>query len=354
MSRKMRRFGRYIAQFLVTFCLFFALCAFVITCSFLLFFSSIEFDKNQLGLAAGSTFFNAILLTILMTVVDMVRRHITVDRPMQQITKALDSIQNGDFSVRLDPRQASADFKVIMERINVMTEELSGLETLRTDFVSNVSHELKTPLAVMHNYATLLQNPALSADERDTCVRGIMETSMRMSDLISNILRLNRLENQQIFPTPKIYDMGEQLCVCLVDFEQVWEEKNIDIQTNFSEDMTVTADEELLSVVWHNLLSNAFKFTPNGGTVCVSAEANDTHVIVSVSDTGCGMNPQVGKHIFEKFYQGDSSHATSGNGLGLALVKRIMDIIGGEISVSSTPGKGSTFTVKLWRHGHEI
>ena len=166
---------------------------------------------------------------------------------------------------------------------------------------------------------------------------------------MTNILKLNRLENQQIYPQTAEYDLSEQLCQCLLQFENVWEKENIGIETDIADGVTVKADAELLSLVWNNLFSNAFKFTEPGGSIFVSLTTTEHHVIVQVKDTGCGMTPEVGAHIFEKFYQGDTSHATQGNGLGLALVKRVMDIMQGQISVESAVGKGTTFTVRIRR-----
>ncbi|MBQ4095806.1 MAG: HAMP domain-containing histidine kinase, partial [Oscillospiraceae bacterium] len=166
---------------------------------------------------------------------------------------------------------------------------------------------------------------------------------------ITNILKLNKLENQQIFPTAKPYNLSEQLCECLLQFENVWEDKSIDIETDIAEDISINADSELMSLVWNNLLSNAFKFTEKGGRVSVSLSADDEKAIVRVSDTGCGISKEVGKHIFEKFYQGDTSHSVQGNGLGLALVKRVIDISGSDISVRSEVGEGTAFTVTLKR-----
>ena len=167
--------------------------------------------------------------------------------------------------------------------------------------------------------------------------------------MMTKILKLKRLENQQFYPQTDEYDLSEQLCRCLLQFENVWEKKEIDIETDIDDDVMVKADAELLSLVWNNLFSNAFKFTESGGKVCVSLTTNDHHAVVTVKDTGCGMTPEVGTHIFEKFYQGDTSHATQGNGLGLALVKRVVDILKGEIRVESTVGQGSTFTVRIRR-----
>lgn len=230
-----------------------------------------------------------------------------------------------------------------------MAEELGSVETMRTDFIANVSHEMKTPLAVMQNYGTLLQAPGFPEEKRFEYAKGITDGSRRMADMMTNILKLNRLENQQIYPQVTELDLGEQLCECLLQYENVWEKAEIEIETDIAENIKVKADEELLSHVWNNLFSNAFKFTPSGGTVTVSLTATEHHAIVKVADTGCGMPPEVGAHIFEKFYQGDTSHSVQGNGLGLALVKRVIDIMQGEIGVESAVGKGSTFTVKIRR-----
>ncbi len=221
------------------------------------------------------------------------------------------------------------------------------METLRTDFIANVSHELKTPLAVIQNYASLLQQPDLPEEERLEYARSVANASERLASLITNILKLNKLENQQIYPEKKRFDLGEQLCECLLGFENAWEAKNLEIETSIDDGIEIESDPELLSVVWNNLFSNAIKFTPEGGNLSLKLTSQDSHAVVEVSDTGCGISPEVGAHIFEKFYQGDSSHATQGNGLGLALVKRVIDILGAQIEVSSVPGQGSTFIVRL-------
>jgi signal transduction histidine kinase len=231
-----------------------------------------------------------------------------------------------------------------------MTAELEGTETLRTDFIANVSHELKTPLAVMTNLATMLQQPGISEKERTEYVKAISHSSRRLASLITNILKLNKLENQQIFPRHEEYDLSGQLCESLLQFEDAWETKDLNIETDIDDNVRLRSDAELLSLVWNNLISNAVKFTPASGTIRVSLKTDERNVVVSVSDTGCGILPEVGKHIFEKFYQGDTSHATQGNGLGLALVKRVVDILQGEISVQSSPGQGSTFTVRIRRN----
>jgi signal transduction histidine kinase len=257
----------------------------------------------------------------------------------------------GDFSARVAPMHGAGmeGFDQIGMAINKMAQELSGTETLRTDFIANVSHELKTPLAVMGNYATMLQRPGITEEERNEYAKAISEAARKLAQLITNILKLNKLENQQIFPQPKEFDLGEQLCECLLMFEEAWEAKNLEIETDIQDDVRIQSDPELLSLVWNNLISNAVKFTRSGGTVSVCLKTEGSHIVVSVSDTGCGMTPEVGQHIFEKFYQGDTSRATQGNGLGLALVKRVVDILNAEIGVQSVYNQGSTFTVRFKR-----
>lgn len=334
----------------ITYIIFFFLCAFVVSASFLLFFRSIELPADQVRSAAPMVFVNILIITTIFVVFDTVRRRITVDRPVRQIKKALKKITAGNFDVKLDTVGSSANFAEIMTSINKMTKELSGVETLRIDFISNVSHEMKTPLSIISNYGTLLQDDSISKDQRKEYAVSITNSAKRLAELITNILKLNRLENQQIYPQAKEYNLSEQLCECLLQFESVWEENDIQIETDIAEDITVKADAELLSLIWNNLLSNAFKFTKKGGKVKVSLTEENKKAIVSIADTGCGMTEEVGNHIFEKFYQGDTSHATKGNGLGLALVKRIVDITGSEIFVNSSIGVGSTFIVKLRRN----
>ena len=199
----------------------------------------------------------------------------------------------------------------------------------------------------MQNYGTLLQSDDLTEEQRKEYGKAIADQTRRLSNLVMNILKLNKLENQQIYPNAEKYDLGEQLCECMLEFESVWESKQIELEVDIQEEVMVEADKELLSLVWNNLLSNALKFTEPKGTVGLKLYKEGNYACVQVTDTGCGMSAETGKNIFKKFYQGDTSHATKGNGLGLALVKRVIDICQGEISVSSQLGVGSTFTVKL-------
>ena len=347
--RTLRAISNYIVFFLVV--------AFAVTCCMLLFVKTLAdsmglvFTPENIAEAAKLTFGNVVLLTWLFASIDYVRRRIMVDRPVAIITKATRKITQGDFSVRIQPFRGVAmeGFNQIVEAINQMAAELSGTETLRSDFIANVSHELKTPLAVMGNYAAMLQHPGLTETEKNDYARAISDACSRLAQLITNILKLNKLENQQIFPQTEEFDLGEQLCRCLLQFEDAWDRKSLNIEADIADDIRIRSDPELLSLVWNNLISNAVKFTPEGGTIGVTLKTQEDRVIVSVSDTGCGMKPETGMHIFEKFYQGDTSHTTQGNGLGLALVKRVVDILHGEIGVESIYGQGSTFTVKIRR-----
>lgn len=230
-----------------------------------------------------------------------------------------------------------------------MAAELSGIETLRSDFIANVSHELKTPLAIIQNYSTLLSAAEINENKRLECAKGVGLAAQRFSDMITNILKLNKLENQKIFPQFTSYELNEQLCECLLNFEEQLDAKSIETEISLDEIVTISGDSELLSLVWNNLFSNAVKFTENGGKIAVDLLIEDEYAVVKISDTGCGMSEETGKHIFEKFYQADISHHTQGNGLGLALVKRVVDIVGGTISVKSELGRGSVFTIKLKR-----
>ena len=350
----MRRFLRGMSHYLV----FFLMVAFLVTCCIMLFTQllmdslGVTLTGENLGKAAKLTFGNVILLSMLFTLVDELRRKLTVERKARRIAEAARRIVAGDFTARVTrPSRFTNDehFFEIIDCFNRMAEELAGVETLRTDFISNVSHEMKTPLAVMQNYGTLLQAPDLPEDRRMEYACGVSDSARRLADMVTNILRLNKLENQQIFPQTETYDLGEQLCEALLQYESVWERENIEIETDIAQDVCVRADRELLSLVWNNLLSNAFKFTPAGGMVSLSMTATAHHAVVQVRDTGCGMSAETGAHIFEKFYQGDTSHAMRGNGLGLALVKRVVDIVHGEISVESELGAGTTFTVRIRR-----
>lgn len=350
-------FQRVLQEF-SSFLLFFLSVGFVVSCCMMLFLNVLSkemglvYTTDNIAEAAKITFLNVVIITVLFKTADFIRRKIMVERPVKMITDAAERIMSGDFSARVKKMHGAGmdGFNQVGESINSMAEELSSVETLRTDFISNVSHEMKTPLAVMQNYGTLLQAPDLSEEKRIEYAKAVSDASRRLADMMTNILKLNRLENQQIYPKAELFDLGEQLCESLLQYESTWERKNIEIETDIAESVFVSADAELLSLVWNNLFSNAFKFTEDGGKVTLTLTADEEYATVKITDTGCGMSADVGAHIFEKFYQGDTSHATQGNGLGLALVKRVVDIMQGEIGVESAVGVGTTFTVRIRRN----
>ena len=343
MKKKMLR---WISRFSMGIALF----TFIVLCNFILFFSYEQQWQMDGNYGAIIIVGNIIFLAVLFTIADSIYHYVTVKKPMKRIRKDLDRVVEGDFSVRIayiKGEDSGNEIDDVITLLNDVIQELSGVETLRSDFIANVSHELKTPLAVIQNYASMLQNPAIEDEKQVEYAKNIVTASKRLTDLITNILKLNKLENQQIYPETAVYDLGEQLCECMLNFEEVWEVKNLELEVELEEDIYIKADAELMTLVWNNLFSNAVKFTEPGGKIVIGLKKEEEKVVVTVADTGCGIAPEVGQHIFEKFYQGDTSHAVQGNGLGLALVKRVIDIAGGEISVQSKLGEGTTFKVSL-------
>lgn len=272
------------------------------------------------------------------------------NRHIATIKQAAQTVAAGDYTVRIPPHRRDGkkdEIQVLFDDFNVRAEALEGTEMMKKDFISNISHELKTPLAAIQNFSTMLQIDGLSETDRKEFARSISEATERLTVLVTDILQLSSLEKQAIVLHKEHYNLSEQLNRCIIGFEMVWDRKNIEIATDFDESIFIDSDRHLLDIVFNNLLSNAFKFTEQGGTVKIAARRTKEGVAVSVRDTGCGMNEAQMKHIFEKFYQADVSHATKGNGLGLALVKKITLLLGAEITVESEPQKGSEFTVLL-------
>ncbi len=267
-------------------------------------------------------------------------------RPIQHISEAFGRLAEGDFTVRISTDERLTEIREMAERFNAMVYDLSQIETIQSDFVTNVSHEFKTPISAIEGYATLLQNENLEPDRRRLYVDKIMSNSRRLSDLTSNILMLSKLENQDTVPDKVQYRLDEQIRQNILLLENKWAEKDIGFNL-YLPDTVFFGNEALLDDVWSNILGNAVKHSPEEGVIQISLKSSDTVVTVSIRDHGDGMDEEVQEHIFEKFYQGDTAHTDEGNGLGLALAKRIVDLCGGSISVKSAPGEGSEFIVTL-------
>lgn len=282
-----------------------------------------------------------------MTVYQINKRY---QQPIEEFARATQLVASGDFSVYMVPKHTPDKYDhldVIFVDFNKMVEELGSIETLKTDFFSNVSHEIKTPLAAIQSNAELLHQKNLPEEKRLEYTEMILHATHRLSSLITNMLKLNKLEKQVIQPKSEPFDLCAQLCECALQFEDMWDKKDIAFEADMEDRAYICADPSLLEMVWTNLLSNAMKFTPSGGTVTITQTSDEREAVVEITDTGCGMNEATMKRIFDKFYQGDPSHATEGNGLGLALVRRILELSDGTISVRSELGKGSTFIVHL-------
>ena len=290
------------------------------------------------------------IVTAIFCLVTNRQRVNSFDKPIRRLSKAARQVASGDFSVYLKPVHTADKLDYIDAMFldfNKMVEELGSIETLKNDFIANVSHEIKTPLSVIENYAMALQQTNISSGQRKDYTETIISASQRLTMLVTNILKLNKLENNEIIPVLEPFDLCRHLCDCALNFEDLWEKKNIRFTADLEDRSMVRADRVLLEIIWNNLLSNALKFTEPGGKVNLVQTSDNSSITVSVSDTGCGMRPETIKHIFDKFYQGDTSHSGEGNGLGLALALRAAELAGASLSVKSEPAKGSTFTVRL-------
>ena len=266
-------------------------------------------------------------------------------KPLRRVIDAINRLAAGDFSVRLRMPSAGS-FTELTTSFNRMAEELGSIEMLRADFVDDFSHEFKTPIVSIKGFAEELKHDDLTPEQRNEYLDIIIHESSRLSQLATNVLNLSRVEKQTILGNLARFDLTEQVRRCVLLFENKWEQRRLNLNVELDE-VAITGDEELLSQVWLNLIDNAVKFTPEGGCVDIRLQKGESSVLFSIRDDGYGISEEMQRHIFEKFYQGDDSHAVPGNGLGLSIARRIVTLHGGEIRCQSEEGAGTEFTVSL-------
>lgn len=262
------------------------------------------------------------------------------------LSDAVNQVSRGNYKVKVDDKGHKGEFGDLIRAFNNMTEELSHVELFRNDFINYFSHEFKTPIVSIRGFARQLQKEGLTDEERREYTQIIIDECDRLARLSTNILLLSRFENQQIVTSVSTFSIDEQIRHTLVLLEKEWSRKGLQLDLELDE-VTYTTNEEMLSLVWTNLLSNAIKYSHDGGKIEIVCDEDAENVHVVVSDEGIGISEEDQKHIFDKFFQADPSRKGSGNGLGLALVRRIVELCGGTVRVSSRPGQGASFSVTL-------
>lgn len=266
--------------------------------------------------------------------------------PMVKLSAASQEVAKGNYSVRVSDSSKMEEVQTTFRNFNAMIKQLDSISTLSNDFAANVSHEFKTPLTAVEGYAMLLQDPALGEEERQEYLEQILTNVRRLTELVGNILLLSRIENKGLADAYSHFRLDEQIRRAVVLLQNQWMPKELVIDGDLDE-VTIHASEGLLSHVWENLMSNAIKFSPQGGTIELRLLEQTECVVFTIRDEGCGMSPEVRERIFEKFYQGDTSHKGLGHGLGLSLVKRIVELSDGVIEVESEEDRGTLFRVIL-------
>ncbi len=265
--------------------------------------------------------------------------------PLTKLSTAMTKVAHGDFETQIETESRLEAIQDIYTNFNLMVRELNATETLQTDFVSNVSHEIKTPITAIEGYATLLQD-CTDPEAEAEYVEKILAGTKRLSELVGNVLLLSKVDNKAIQAKKTTYRLDEQIRQAILMLEPKWSAKNIELDVELDE-IEYTGDKSLMFHVWNNLIDNAIKFSPDGGLVKVSLKTQAGKTVFSVADNGCGINEDEKSRIFNKFYQSDSSHKSEGNGLGLPLTKNILSLCGGEIEVDNAADGGAVFTVRL-------
>lgn len=267
-------------------------------------------------------------------------------RPIKNIINATKEVAKGNFDIEINENIRAVEIREMAKNFNIMIRELSKIEMFRNDFINNVSHEFKTPLSSIDGYAFLLKNKTLSEEKKNMYIDRIISNSKRLSNLVGNILQLSNLENKEITIERTLFSLDEQIRQVILLFENDWTKKNIELDIDL-EHVNYFANSQLLHHVWQNIIDNAIKFSDDYGYIQIVLKSDSNYVYISIFDNGKGINEIDLERIFEKFYQADASHSTTGNGLGLTLVKRIIEIHNGDIKVSSSIGEGTTFFITL-------
>lgn len=267
-------------------------------------------------------------------------------KPLNQLIKATKVVSTGDFSIRVEEINSDSEIADLLRNFNHMIEELGSIEMFRNDFINNFSHEFKTPIVSIRGFAKQLQNDNLSTEKRKEYTDIIISESERLTNMAANVLLLTKFENQQFITNQTDFELDEQIRNCVILLEKQWSKKNIEIHLDL-QPAKINNNAEMLSHLWLNLIENAIKYSNDNGHIMIRCQEKADDIQFKISDDGNGMDDHTLKHIFDKFYQGDRSHAAQGNGLGLSIVKRIVELCQGEIAVESKIGQGTTFTVKL-------
>ena len=285
-----------------------------------------------------------IALTIIGAVVSAFSSKLIL-KNIREFIEGTEKLSRGDFSVRINIKHPS-EFKILSENFNLMAKELGGIEVLRTDFINNFSHEFKTPIISIKGFAEILKDDNLPKDERNEYLDIIIEESKRLTTLSNNVLNLSKIENVAILKDTKVFNIGEQLRQAILILHSKFENKNILLDINIG-DYNINGSKEMLNQVWINLLDNAVKFNRENGIISIALKKKEDNIIITISDNGIGISKEALPKVFDKFYQGDTSHSTLGNGLGLAMVKKIIELHNGTIKCDSLHLRGTRFTITL-------
>ena len=313
-------------------------------------FYNISFTPENSWILTGSILTLIMVAAICISALSSYIHYVKYTKPLLILAHAACEVAGGNYKIQLPPHRSDGkvdEIDALYQDFNTMIKELDSTEILKSSFISNISHELKTPIAIISNYATLLAEGNLSEKERLEYLEKIKITVGDLAELISNILQISKLDNDQIKVNIESFNYSEEVIQCILARESILDEKNIDLQLDIPDEMYMESDLGLLKIVINNILSNAIKFTPENGCIHISLVEDERFARLSIADSGIGMTEDTIKHIFDKFYQADTSHKMKGNGLGLAMARKIVQLLNGSIEVNSKENIGSTFTVNL-------